>query len=239
VRIPIAVIVGSSLGIVAGCAAPAVSPPTGVATAASEDIRPYTFRLVIEGDTVASDVVRRTPAGAEVSLINLLQGVRTDLSMAIAPDQSVTGATLRTHALGSPDTVPISTLVVEMAGDSVRGELTRAGRGPQRSAFPTRPGAVVYLETASATVEQVLRRARAMGGETATVPVFNLLTAATAPAVVRWIAADSAVVTYGQMEVHARMAGDGTLLEYTVPVLHVHAYRTAGAHPLRRESSGS
>jgi|GEM_PF-3214591 len=237
-RIPIHLGLALPLAFALGCASPAVSPSPGVVTAAAEDTRTYSFHLVIEGDTAASDVVRRTPAGAEVSLINRLQGVRSELEMAIAGDASVTGATLRNYPLGSRDTVPISTLVVEMAGDSVRGELTRAGRVAQRSAFPTRPGAVVYLETASATVEQVLRRARAMGGETATVPVFNLLTAATSPAVVRWVQPDSAVITYGEMEVHATMDAAGRLLEYRVPALEVHVHRLDGAHPLPGGSDG-
>jgi hypothetical protein len=168
----------------------------------------------------------------EVELVNRMQGVRSHLTVAVADDERVTGATLRNFRLAQPDSEPISTLVVEVAGDTVRGELTRPGQGTQRAAFPTGPGAVVYLETASATVEQVLRRARAMGGETATVPVFDLLNARTTPAVVRWARADSAVVTYGDVEVHATMSEDGSLLEYRVPALNAHATRLEGTRPL-------
>ncbi|CAN5455278.1 hypothetical protein BH24GEM3_BH24GEM3_16730 [soil metagenome] len=84
----------------------------------------------------------------------------------------------------------------------------------------------------------MLRRAWALGGETATVPVLDLRTARTAPAVVRWMGADSAVVTYGDLEVHATMA-NGSLLEYTVPALGAHAIRLEGAHPLAPHQRGS
>jgi hypothetical protein len=232
VRIQFVAVLGLSLGVIVGCAGGAASPSPGLLDAASQGAQAYTFRLVIGGDTVASDVVQRAPTEVQVGLINRIQAVRSELTMTVAADESVTGATLRNFPLGSTDTVPITTLVVELVGDSVWGELTRAGRGTQRSVFPTRPGAVVYLETASATVEQVMRRARALGGETATVPVFDLLSAQSAPAVVRWVGADSAVAAYGGLEVHVRTAADGSLLEYTVPALGAHATRLEGAQPL-------
>ncbi|MGI9179036.1 MAG: hypothetical protein ACR2H9_00780 [Longimicrobiaceae bacterium] len=50
--------------------------------------------------------------------------------------------------------------------------------------------------------------------------------------------ADSAVVTYGDLEVHATMA-NGSLLEYTVPALGAHAIRLEGAHPLAPHQRGS
>jgi hypothetical protein len=226
------IVLGLSL-FAAACAAPAASPPPeSPGMIGVEAPQSYTFRLIIGADTIASDVVRRTPTAVEVDLINRMQGVRSHLTMTVADDERVTDAMLSNFRLAQPDTEPISILGVELAGDSVRGELTRRDRGMQRAAFPTQPGAVVYLETAGATVEQVLRRARALSGEAATVPVFDLLTARTTPAVVRWVGSDSAVVTYGDLEVHATMDEAGSLLEFRVPALNAHAIRLEGSHPL-------
>jgi len=200
--------------------------------ARAQEAQTYTFRLLVGDDTIASDVVHRTPVNLEIDLVALNAGMRTMVTMTLAGDERVTSATQRNYPLGATDTVAVYSLVMEFAGDSVRGELTRPGRGTQTTVLPTRSGAALHLDASSATVEQVLRRARAMGGETVTVPVLDLSTARTAPAVVRWAAADSAVVTYSDLEVHATVGEDGALLEYTVPSLGARAIRLEGAHPL-------
>jgi hypothetical protein len=45
-------------------------------------------------------VVRRTPAGMEVELINRMRGVRSHLTVTVADDERVTGATLLSETPG-------------------------------------------------------------------------------------------------------------------------------------------
>ena len=231
-RFPFIAVLSLSLALSAGCS-PQPAPPSsgGGSAAAQEGADVHTFHLIMEGDTVASEVVRRTSTGVELELMSRIAGMRSELTMAVADDARVTGLTLRNFPLTSASAEPIFSLVLDIAGDTVRGEFTVPGRGTQSSALPTTPGAVAYLETSSAMVEQVLRRARAMGGD-ATVPVLDLTTTRTEPAVVRWADPRSAVVTYNELEVHATVGDDGSLLEYSVPALDARAVRIDGAHPL-------
>ncbi|MEJ2218747.1 MAG: serine hydrolase [Gemmatimonadota bacterium] len=54
----------------------------------------------------------------------------------------------------------------------------------------------------------------------------------TGPAIVRWTAADSADVVYGDIEAHVRVSDDGSVLGYALPNQDSHVVRVDGAHPL-------
>lgn len=128
----------------------------------------------------------------------------------------------------APDAAPERRLTATVEGDSVRVTFD----GGRERAFPSSPDAILYADPSPAGIEQVLRRARAVGGDTAVVPVFNLEDGTTTATVVRWTGADSAVLTVAGVEMRAAVAVDGSLLGGVAPSANVRVVRLEGAHPL-------
>jgi alpha-beta hydrolase superfamily lysophospholipase len=98
----------------------------------------------------------------------------------------------------------------------------------QRIAVPK--GAVPFVNLSGLSLELMLRRARAIGGESADVPLL-LGNGATLLASVRRIGADSATITLGGVELRARTDADGRLLGAVVPSQGVVFERLAGDAP--------
>jgi pimeloyl-ACP methyl ester carboxylesterase len=98
----------------------------------------------------------------------------------------------------------------------------------QRVAVPR--GAVPFVNLSGLSVELMLRRARAIGGEHATVPLL-LGNGASLPATVQRLGADSAVITLGGVELRVRTDAEGRLLGAVVPSQGVVFERLAGDAP--------
>lgn len=89
----------------------------------------------------------------------------------------------------------------ELAPDSVVG-VVHGGRGEESQRFPAAPGSIIFQWNYVALLEQLVLRARALGGATAEVPVYFFGTAGfTLRAMVRFPpGTDSAIVSLGQSE---------------------------------------
>jgi dienelactone hydrolase len=124
---------------------------------------------------------------------------------------------------------------VGMTGDSVQQRAELAFRGDSafshvvdtRAAAPTPDrrfavprGVLPFMNLSGLSLELILRRARALGGDTARVPVL-LLGGQTLTAVVSRAGADSAVVLLGGVALRARTDAEGRLLGAEVPTQHV------------------
>lgn len=89
----------------------------------------------------------------------------------------------------------------ELAADSVLG-IARGERGEQSQRFPAAPGSIIFQWNYVALLEQLVLRARTLGGSTAEVPAYFFGTAGfTLSATVRFPpGTDSAIVSLGQSE---------------------------------------
>ncbi|MEJ2215359.1 MAG: alpha/beta fold hydrolase [Gemmatimonadota bacterium] len=201
-----------------------------VAPVTAQGTRPYTFRMVVGRDTVASDVVTRTPTQVDVDMVYRAGGQRWHYTMTVAPDQRVTGITSAFYRVAQGDTAPYQTAVAEFVGDSVHVKIS--GSVSRTETIATTPGAIPYVNPSSGMIEQLLRRARAMGGATDTVPIFAMVGGHTIPVSVTWQGADSAVLHLAGVEMRAAVGPDGSLLGLTVPAQNAHVVRLDGAHPL-------
>jgi hypothetical protein len=86
-----------------------------------------------------------------------------------------------------------------------------------RSRVATRSGAVAYINPSPSHMEQILRRARVIGGDSVEVQVFVASSAgATVPAMVRF-RGDSATLAVGPVVIRARTDSAGRLLGGVVP----------------------
>jgi len=195
----------------------------------------YTFVMRFGSDTIGSEVVRRDPGRLEVDMANRLGGGPVHFVLALGPDAAVSAMSAQFYRSAS-DTAPAQSIDLRFEGDSAIATLSGATSRVDRMA--TGAGAVPYLNPSAALVEQILRRARAMGGARGaadTVPVLALQGGTTLQVDVRWPSADEAVLHLAGIEMHATVSEDGRLLELAIPVQNVRVARVEGAHPLRAE----
>jgi dienelactone hydrolase len=201
------------------------------APAAAQGAEQYTFRMLAAGDTITSEVVSRTPTRVDVDMIYKAQGARWRYAMTLAPDGRVPAMTSAFYRIALGDTVPFQSAQLAFTGDSVR--VTISGNASRVESLTTTAGAIPYINPSSAMLEQVLRRARALGARTDTVPLFMLTGGRTLPVTVTWLPPDSAVLQLAGIEMRAHVAPDGALLGLAIPAQGAHVVRLEGAHPLR------
>jgi len=89
------------------------------------------------------------------------------------------------------------------------------------------PGAIPFVNLSGLSLELILRRARALGGDTARVPVI-LLGGQTVTATVTRVGTDSLLLALGGVTLRARSDGEGRLLGAAVPAQNVVFERLAG-----------
>jgi dienelactone hydrolase len=200
------------------------------AAAAAQGAEPYTFRMVLGQDTIVSEVVQRTAMRLDVDMMDKLSGARFRFGMTLAPDGRVPAMTNAFYRIAQGDTVPFQSADVEFRDDSAR--VTISGNVSRVETLATQPGAIPYINPSSALLEQVLRRARAMGDSVDTVPIFALAGGRTVPVQVTWVGTDSAVMHLATVEMRAAVAPDGGLIGLDIPAQNAHVTRLEGAHPL-------
>jgi len=199
-------------------------------TAGAQGAAPYTFRMVLGRDTLTSEVVQRAAGRVDVDMIDKTTGARWQFGMTLAPDGRVPAMTNAYYRLAKADTVPFQRADLTFSADSVTVSIS--GNVSRVEHLPTQPGAMPYINPSFAMIEQVVRRARAMGGATDTVPLFMLVGGRTIPAVVDRVGRDSVVIRIGMSAMRAAVGADGALLGAVIPAQHVTVIRMSGAHPL-------
>ena len=118
-----------------------------------------------------------------------------------------------------------------LRGDSAVSHVEQANGAPtaeHRIAVPA--GAVPFINLSGLSLEQIIRRARAMGRDTLNVPVL-LTNGQTIYASVARAGADSVVIVLGGVVLRARADGVGRLLGASVPAQNVTFLRLPGDSP--------
>ena len=187
--------------------------------------------MLVAEDTITSEVVSRTATRVDVDMIYKAQGARWRYAMTLAPDGRVPTMTSAFYRIALGDTVPFQSAQLAFRGDSVR--VTISGNVSRVESLTTRAGAIPYINPSAAMLEQVLRRARALGAPVDTVPIFMLTGGRTVPVTVTWLPPDSGVLQLAGIEMRAHVAPDGALLSLAVPAQGARVIRLEGAHPLR------
>ncbi len=127
-----------------------------------------TFTLTQNGNEIATEEYTRTDDRLETQLEVTGQALITTTA-ALADDASVDRLELRILPPATPDADPLQSIAAEFGSDSVHVEMpigTAAGAGPATA------GTVPYVDPSPSYMEQILRRARALGGAEATVQVW-------------------------------------------------------------------
>lgn len=193
------------------------------ATAATEQ---GIFVLQQGGNPVLTERFTRTPAQLEAEFSAPGQG-RVAYSLTLAPDATVSA--MRGRAYTAEDTVAAQSFTAEFQGDSVFSR-TLEGDSTRTAAVATRPGAIPYINPSPSLMEQILRRARVLGGDSVQVPALVIGGGArtTLPATVVFTPPDSARISLGPAEVRVRTDAEGHLLGGVVPAQGVTIEREGG-----------
>jgi alpha-beta hydrolase superfamily lysophospholipase len=190
------------------------------------------FLVRLGSDTIA--VERASRSGDQ------LEGRLVMRSPALRMGQQIT--------LNSASTVErvVTTLGLGATGDSVqqRAELTFRGDSATSHVEDTRApvpvadrqfrvvrGVIPFVNLSGLSLELILRRARALGGDTVQVPVL-LLGGQELPATVTRVGTDSAIVSLGGIALRARTDTAGRLLGAAVPSQRVVFERLPGESPV-------
>jgi hypothetical protein len=126
------------------------------------------------GSTILTERVTRTADRLESELSAGPSEGRMTYAATLNPDASVSRLEGQIFEAGAARSAPAGRISVVFQGDSALLELTEAD-GTQRARIGVPRGTIpIPVSEAVATVEQILRRARALGGTHATVPVLTI-----------------------------------------------------------------
>jgi len=202
-----------ALLLCAACApAPAVQPQP--VHAAAEEV---TFILRQGAAAVITERSRRVDDRLEAEL-TITGGPRVAFEARLLSDASVSRIAVRQFAAGTPAAgAPAMESTATFEGGTVRLTMTQ-GETTETLEREAVPGSVVFINPSPALMEQIVRRARAMGVERAEVPIWIAAEGGqNAVAVVEFTAADAARLTLGDTEIVIQTDARGRLLGGSVP----------------------
>jgi hypothetical protein len=198
--------------LLAGAACAAVPPQPAPAPAAAQAPEEAVFTLQQGSAIQATEAFRRTADRLEVELA-AQTGARVLYTAELRADASVARLEVRQFAPGAEaGAEPAQQATGTFRGDSVLLTRTQGGE-TETDRRATTPGVVAYINPSPSLMEQIVRRARAIGGARVEVPIWvtsgggqNL------SAAVEFTAPDAAVLTLGNTQVQLRVDGEGRVL---------------------------
>ncbi len=195
--------------------------PAGASGQAASD--EAAFVLLRGRDTVAVERFRRAPARLESDLSVPAGSARVRFDATLEPDGRVSALGLEARQGAGP----ASEVALTFRGDSAFAEVAGA---LQR--FAPGAGALPYVNLSISLLEQLVRRAQAVGGARVQLPMLDLAGGQSFSALVVRPSADSAsIVLPPGVEVRLRVDREGRVLGGSVPAQEIRIERTAGALP--------
>ncbi len=186
------------------------------------------FVVLAGNDTLTAERVTRADKRLESDFVSRQQGIRINMVMTVTAEGLVSRMeTIVRKASDAPTASPLQQAVVTFTRDSALVSMGAGGTAPVQR-FAVAPGTIPFVNLSAASLEQILIRAKALGGTSATIPVFAIAGGQSLTATVRWIGADSALLVLGA-ELHASVSTVGELLGATVPAQNVRFARTVAS----------
>ena len=221
------------LVLVAACAAPAAEAPSALpspaapvaAAAAAADQAQFTVSQ--EGAVVATERFTRSANRLESELVFPGQA-RLAYTATLAPDATIPRLELQAFAADAPAGAPaMQRAVATFRGDSVITE-SMQGDSTQTTRRAAPAGAIPYINPSPVLMEQIIRRARAIGGERVEVPIVVAGSGGqVATATVTFQGARGATLDVAGVEIIFALDDAGRVLSATVPSQNVSIERTA------------
>jgi uncharacterized protein len=169
-------------------------------------------------DTVSVERFTRTHDRLQGTLLFKSMGTRVTYRLLLGPDATVRFATIeRGRAGDSVSAAPERRDIFAFQSDSVTSSLTPGGL--QR--LPSRQGAILYVNPSMAMIEQVICRARALGGDSVRVDLFTAAGGKTIESHVIRRGADSVVVELGGIAMRLAVNAAGDITGGTIPAQRI------------------
>lgn len=173
-----------------------------------------TFTLVQGGNQVATETFTRSGDQLETELRVTGQGIiATDA--VLGTDGTVERVELRILPVGDPDADPLQSTAADFQNDSIHVEQPI---GTATASSAATGGTVPYVNPSPSYMEQILRRARALGGSEVTVQIWTPGQGAgdVGPAHVAFDG-ESAILTLGEATIELETDAEGRVLKAEVP----------------------
>ncbi len=209
-------------------AAAALTAATSLHAQASERA---VFLVRLGADTIAVERASRTGAQLEGRLLIRSPALRIGQQLTLT-DSSAVARVVTTVGIGATSDSVQQRAELTFRGDSAASHVedTRAPVPVADRQFKVTRGAIPFVNLSGLSLELILRRARALGGDSARIPLL-LIGGQGVTATVTRRGADSVVVSLGGVSLHARTDGEGRLLGAAVPTQNVVFERLAGDSP--------
>jgi uncharacterized protein len=207
----------------------ALLSPLGAGVVQAQASQQDAFVVRLGADTFAVENMTRTADRLSGEMTGRGIG-RLVYSATLGPAAAITALTLRAWPPGAdPERPPAQEVRLTLEGDSV-GVVITTPAGTQTQRLGTRLGALLYLNPSFGLTEQMVLRARALGGNPAEVPVFMLQGGQTLGVAVSWPAPDSVAMQFAGSAMRGVVDDAGRLLSVSIPAQNLTVTRVAGRH---------
>ncbi|HET9424549.1 MAG TPA: hypothetical protein VFO55_04185, partial [Gemmatimonadaceae bacterium] len=190
-----------------------------------------TFYLVVGADTITVERSERTARRLSFQLFEPRRRAKIEIEAELGPGGLVTVVTQGVFA-SDRDSTPAIRVVARFLDDSVGIE-----RGGTTSWVRVGRGALPSMNVSAALLEQSLIRWRALGADSASIPLMFLPAGPSVPVTIVGRGADSATVRVGAATMLAAVSADGRLRGASIPsqnARYVRAEMTVGEVPGRK-----
>lgn len=189
--------------------------------------------LLLSGnDTISVERLVRTRTRLDTELLIKPASARFTLRVDVDAQGRATSLTndVRT-ATADPSSAPAQHAEARFTGDSVIVDITANGGRTATQRFATTAGAIPFVNPSFAVVELMIQRARAIGGDSVSIPVWNLQGGQTAQVAVTRRGNDSVVVVLGNVPARLAVDAEGSITGGVIPAqgLRIVRVRNAGA----------
>lgn len=194
-------------------------------TVAAQTTEAGTFISLRGADTVAVESFTRNAASGTIEDDLGLRGAgRVHFTATVTPDARISTMTLDAYAPGG--TTPTTHGVVSISGDTVTLD---HGAG-QVQHFPTAAGAILWVNPSFVLVDQLARRARAMGALPVRIPIFSLSGGVTSMVTVSKLGADSLSMVVANVEIRVALDAAGHVRGAAIPSQNIVVQILPGVH---------
>lgn len=187
-----------------------------------------TFYLIVGTDTLTIERSERTAGELRIQLFDRKTHSRVELGARLASNALVESVN-QIIFVNPRDTAPALRITVRFTGDSAGVERNGATNWIRLGA-----GALPSMNVSAALLEQSLLRARAIGGDSVTIPLLFLPNGPSAPVTIIRRGPTSATARIGGVTIDATLNADGTMASATIPAQNARYARgpaTSGPFP--------
>jgi len=187
-----------------------------------------TFYLIVGSDTLTIERSERSATDLRFELFDRKSHSRVAFSGKLTPGALIESAGMSVF-LNPVDTTPALRISAYSLGDSIGVERAGATSWVRAGA-----NALPSLNVSAALLEQSLLRARAIGGDSVTIPLLFLPSGPAAPVTIIRRSPTTATTRIGSVTIETTLSADGTLLGATIPSQNARYSRgpaTAGPFP--------